>query len=102
MDLTDVQWAVLEPTFRPRRGTTCHRAIRGTRLAGDALQQPIEAARALPELEATIANHQSIVGSCALSIRIVLNVPLPGTTRNPHCSLIAVLSDGASGGAGNT
>ena len=61
MDLTDAQWAVLEPTFRPRRrpdgrgrpwtdprtvmngvlwvlrtgrrGTTCHRAIRRARLA---------------------------------------------------------------------
>ena len=41
-------------------------------------------------------------GGCALSTRIVLNVPLPGTTRNPHCSLIAVLSDGASGSGGNT
>ena len=38
--------------------------------------------------------NQSVVGSCALSTRIVLNAPLPGTTRKPHCSLIAVLSDG--------
>jgi transposase len=89
MDLTDVQWAVLEPTFRPRRrpdgrgrpwtdpravmngvlwvlptarrGTTCYRAIRRTRLAivasnaGSARAASIGCCNASPRTSGTAA-----------------------------------------------
>ena len=41
MDLTDAQWAVLEPTFRPRRGTGAagRGPIRALHLCGETVKR---------------------------------------------------------------